>query len=276
MFCPKCGAKCSENAASCYNCGYNLNEDDIMKNIDNAVKTEKKMKSFKLSKKKDANKPAEETPAKKNNFKLIAILSLIAIAIVAVAILILIAVFSFNKGASIYDDIQIGRDIAYIENETKIEFSPTSKYDAVKDVNNFNYILEDESSISVEGINLPAWAVMLKTGSDKTASSAHFYDFSVLKKTWKGFETSAKFEPNTITYGMTEREVEKALGFDPYCKSKFVDNTIITTYRYYFTDTQTGNDSVYEITVEYSDINGKVKNCEEKEIPYQNFFLNTK
>ncbi len=270
MQCPKCNAKCNENAVKCYNCGYDLAEDDFITNLDKVVptpKSKKKCFSFKnIFKKKD------KLPIGKEKKRLIVIVGILSLLVIILAV-IFIVILNSNEGKTMFDRIEIGRDITYVESKVEVSFEEESGYAAISNIAEFDSIFESDKLLKFDGINLPEWAICLNYAEDNSVESANFYNFDALEKSWKGVKTTQKFGPTTIEDGMTSKSVSRAMGFKPYLTRKSLDNTTTEYYRYHFVDTETNNDVIYNLIVEYSDIKGKVVNYYANEIDYQSFFL---
>lgn len=268
MNCPKCNAEIEDGAVFCGNCGYDISSDNIMNTLEeNASKTEQKKKALKLKKK---NK-TEEEPAKKTNWKLIAVI--VIIIVIAAAIGAAILLLGSTEGEKVLKNVPIGRDIAYAETKTDKDFTTVSKYDAMKDINSFDSICESLTGIKIEGTYLPEWAVAVSTASDGTIDRVTYYDFSQLHKTWKGYRAKGEIKTTEIEYGMSEKAVERKLGFKPYTIIKDIDNTSTYVYRYYYSDDVTGNDVVVNYSVVFNDIDGNVKNVYTSTIDYNGFMF---
>lgn len=273
MKCPECGAEIKEGAGFCESCGYDLSADNIMKTLDEGnEKKSKRLKKEKKVKKDKAEKPAEGG----RKIKIKVILAAAAVIILAAAVWVLITMFSSTEGEKVMNNIPIGRDIAYAESKTGKSFTLISKYDAMPKIGTFNNICESEKSLKIEGLHLPEWAITVSVGDDKTISRVTYYDFSQLQKSWKGCRRTAEIPESVIEYGMTEKAVERAMGFRPYTIIKEIDNSSTYVYRYYYPDESTGNDVVCNYYVVFSDLDGSVTDVYANELDYGGFMLTVK
>lgn len=263
MNCPKCNSELEEGAVFCGSCGYDISSDNIMNTLEeHASKTEYKKKNQKKKK----NDDTEEKPKKNIKWKLIA--AVVIIIVIAVAIGAAIMLLGRSEGEKVLGNVPIGRDIAYAETKTDKDFTTVSKFEAMKKINSFDSICESLSGIKIEGTYLPEWAVAVSTGDDSTINKVVYYDFSQLHKSWKGYRTKGEIKITEIEYGMSEKAVERKLGFKPYTIIKDIDNTSTYVYRYYYPDEATGNDVVVNFSVVFNDIDGNVKNVEASAVEY--------
>ncbi len=271
MICPKCGKESADGAAFCKNCGYDFSSDNIMNTLDTDEKNTKRG-GGKMA---EENKAPKTEKSKKNSLQIKIAAIVIAIVAVCAAAFVLISMFSASEGEKVLADVPIGRDVAYAETKTGRNFVNVSRYDALVKISTFDHVCESEGGLKVEGINLPEWAIAISVGSDKTINRVAYYDFSVLQKTWKGYHASAEISSSEIIYGMSEKEVERKLGFEPYTIIKEIDNTTTYVYRYYYSDDLTGDDVVCNYHVVFNDIDGNVKNVYNAELNYETVIMST-
>ena len=233
-------------------------------------------------KKKD---PSEQKPAKANRSRKgskrasrIRILKLIgalaAVIIILVIVLFIISMINASKGRKLAEKVPIGRNIEYCITQTGAEFTNTTANVNLRSVSKFSYIYTDDHKIKVSGIELPKWAVMVNvSGSDKVIDSVEYYNFAVLKKGWRGTKCDAQLTQETVSYGMDEKAVGKAMKFDPYYIKKTSDNRTIFCYRYYTIDPDTESERVFNFYVVFNDLNGTVVNAYDGEINYVSYVL---
>lgn len=265
MDCPKCKAVVENGAAFCTHCGYDFSSDNIMNTLDNGsekASSEKKKKDKKTEK-------ADEKTKKRKVFIIRAVLVTAAALLVVGAVVFIASLIKSNEGINALDDIPIGRDLAYAESKTGKDFVLISRHNAVKEICEFDGIIESEKAIRADGVNLPEWAVTVELGEDRSIVKASYYNFTALQDSWKGSFSSEEIPVEAIEYGMTEKDVEKKLGFKPYVVIKDIDNTITYIYRYYYTDTLTGDDVVCNYGVIFNDVDGNVKDVFVRETDYK-------
>lgn len=249
MNCPNCDAVVAEGVQFCPNCGNDL-----------------------LSNSTEPGKSPSKKPKKKLNFKIIFVG--IIVVFIIVAIIIILSVFSGNKGEKIAENLSdnIGKSIAMTEKNVHIELSETSDYSILKSIVDYDYVIEADSSIKVEGINLPKWAVFVEKDSNDKTEKVTYYDFKVLEKDWKGVKSSKLIDTNTIEYGMNTKEVEKLIPIKPLAIVRTNDDTTEYIYKYYFTDEKDKNEKAYYFKVDF-DIDNNVKNITSKENDYVSFIF---
>ncbi len=279
MICPKCGKENSEDAAFCGECGYDFSSDNIMNALDNgdseSEKPSSKKEKRRSKKEKDKRNNGENTDNKKSKkTKVKVILVAVAVIIVVIAVAVLVLFFSSTEGEKVLNNIPIGRDVAYAESKTGRNFTTVSKYAAVEDIAAFDNICEADSGLRVEGIQYPEWAVTISLAEDKTINKVVYYDFSQLQKNWKGHHSNDEIPLARIEYGMSEKSVERAMGFKPYTIIKEVDNNVTYVYRYYYSDDVTGNDVVCNYSVVFDDANGSVKDVYVSIVDYASVIIN--
>ena len=279
MDCPKCKAAVENSAAFCTNCGYDFSSDNIIDTLDKSVSEskekkikEKKEKRYLLNFKKKAEK-ADENAKKRRLIIVRAVLITAAVLIIFAAFVVIASLIKSNEGIKTLDNIPIGRDLAYAESKTGKDFVLISRHTAVADICEFDGIYESDKVVKSEGVNLPEWAVTVQLGDDQSIQKASYYDFAVLQNGWKGQSCSEEIGIDVVEYGMTEKEVERKLGFKPYVVIKDIDNTITYIYRYYYSDTLTGDDVVCNYCVIFNDVDGNVKDVFVREIEYKHVMM---
>lgn len=282
MRCPECGGEVNETEVFCPGCGAELfgvqqepAESDVFDVLED-VETENSGKKRKKSK----NKVKRNTSAKSRKQKLILAVRAAVIAVLLALIVFLIITaagsISSSKGRKIFDKVPLGRDVDIINSDTVATFlgGKSSAYGAVNHISDYNYICESEKTVNVNGIQLPEWAVLLRSDDSGAVNEATLYNFSILKHNWMGARTAARLEPSTVEFGMTIKAAERALGLKPYTIIKeSKENTTVYIYRYNYTDSDSGNTCVRNFYVEVSDVDGKVKSAYDKQIDYLNMIL---
>lgn len=249
MTCPNCEAIISDKAEFCPNCGNNI--------LPNDDKGEKK--------------PTKKTK-KKLNFKII-IAAGVLIIIVALVVLIL-SLFSGNKGEKIAKSLsdKLGRSVAMAEKNANIVLSSSSENTVLKNIVDYDYIIEDEKAVSIEGIHLPEWAVFVENDENDKIQKVTYYNFKVLERNWKGEKTKEIIDVSKIASGMTDKEVQKLVSVNPLAIIRSNDDTTAYLYKYYFVDETDKNEKAYYFTVNY-DVNSTVKDVSSQENDYVSFIF---
>ena len=246
MTCPNCEAIVAEGVQFCPNCGYNFSPEGKNEN------------------------PKEEK--KKNNIKLIFSISLVVI--IVILIVTILSLLSGSKGEKISATLsdELGKSIAMAEKNSNVELLPSSDYAILKNVVNYDYIVEADKAVKVEGINLPEWAVFIQNDSNSKIDKITYYNFKALQRDWKGQKTSKQIDTGAIEYGMNYKQVEKIVPVTPLAITRSNDDVTTYLYKYYFVDEETKNDKAYYLTVSY-DMDDKVKSITSKENDFISFIF---
>ncbi|MBP1561649.1 MAG: zinc ribbon domain-containing protein [Oscillospiraceae bacterium] len=273
MRCPECQSEIGENDVFCGVCGA-----EIIVN-DTAVKEEKAEEPAPAKKKKSKkgkNDSADGDKRRKLNLIMKIVCAAVVLAIIIVAAVYITAAVKASRGKKIFDSVPLGRDIAKIEADTGVAFlsGESSLYGAVNHIADYDYICESEKCVTVSGITVPEWVVVLKKGEGDSASEAKLYNFSILKHNWMGQKTASKIETSVVEFGMSVKAAERALGLKPYTiKKESVNNTSTYVYRYHYIDSESGNTVVKNFCVTVSDVDGQVKDVTENTLDYLNMIL---
>lgn len=273
MKCSECGAEINDNEIYCPKCGAEI----IGTELPDAVLMED------LSEKGSAkNKKGRGRSDKKPKNRLIIAVRITGILIIIGLIVFLIVYIAGTIGAKegrkIFDSVPLGRDIDMIGKETGVIFlsGESSAYGAVNYIADYDYIYESEKSVTVDGIMLPEWAVLLKENSSGVAEEAVLYNFGLLRHSWMGSRTASKIETTAVEFGMSIKSAERAIGLKPYTIIKeSKDNISVYVYRYHYTDSESGNNCVMNFCIEVSDVDSQVKNVYDNQLDYLNLILQT-
>jgi hypothetical protein len=260
MICPKCSSEITEDTDFCGICGAKLADFTDYDNEERVTVKSHKRERRRIGRQKLLSK-----------LKLFGgVLAVIAIVVVAV---IIIGSLKRSEGERIFENVPLGRTVEIADKDTGVSFEVSSDYTILREVSPYSYVCESDSSVSVEGISLPEWAVLLTKNAQNNISRVAYYEFAALKSSWKGQNTSEKIDINTIEYGKKISEIEKLLGMRAYAKIAMLDNnTTECIFRYNAPD-ESGNSRVYNLSVFIDDADDTVKNVSESEMNYIGFFL---
>ncbi|MDE6594529.1 MAG: hypothetical protein K2K44_00805, partial [Oscillospiraceae bacterium] len=203
---------------------------------------------------------------------------LIIIALIVFVIIYISGTIKANEGKKIFDSVPLGRDISFIEKEAGTSFlnGESSQYGAVNYIAEYDHICESEKSVTVDGIMLPEWAVLLRENSSGMVEEAVLYNFSLLKHSWMGSRMASRLETTSVEYGMSIKSAERAIGLKPYTILKeSKENISVYVYRYHYTDDESSNNCVMNFCVEVSDVDNQVKNVYDEQLDYLNLILQT-
>lgn len=275
MRCPECGGEINENDIICSGCGAEIINavSGEYERIDPEEREEAGTHK-RIGKKKSSN-----DKSKKNRSVMIPRVIIAALAAVLIAALCIVISNNvrISKGRKIFDSLPLGRDVLYIGTQTGTDFSAAgiSEYGAMNYLAGYyNFVCEAEKSVTVDGIPLPEWAVLLNE-KDGAVTEAKLYNFYVLKHGWMGERTAAMIEPTeAVEFGAAVKSAERSLGLKPYVIIKeSVKNTSTYVYRYHYTDSTTGSNCVRNIYVVASDVDGKVSGAYDEQLDYLGMIL---
>lgn len=279
MMCDNCGRECADGNIFCEHCGASLEGPVLPENVDEKGRVKKQPKPKKVKAPKEA-KPKKEkkvrTEEEKEAFRKKAKLccTLAVIAVIIIVIVKLVSAAGAAKGYNAFQKIPLGRTVDYAESETKLEFNDHSTNHMINKMSDFDYIVVCDKTVKVSGVELPKWAIMVTVGEDDIIVQAEYYDFTQLKLNWKGRKTDEKLDQDDLEYGIKIKEINKNLGMKPYYIKRSVTNDSVYCYRYYYTNSSTGADEVYNYYVEFSDVENTVRNIHFSEINYGAVILN--
>lgn len=273
MRCSECGAEINDNEIYCPKCGAEI----IGTELPEAVLMEDLSENGGAKNKKGRTKADRKS---KNKLIIAARIAgiLIIIGLIVFLIIYIAGAIGAKEGRKIFDSVPLGRDIDMIGKDTGVTFlsGESSAYGAVNYIADYDYIYESEKSVTVDGIMLPEWAVLLKENSSGVMEEAVLYNFSLLKHSWMGSRTASKLETTSVEFGMSIKIAERALGLKPYTIVKeSKDNISVYVYRYHYTDSESGNNCVMNFCVEVSDVDNQVKNVYDEQLDYLNLILQT-
>ncbi|MCH5194823.1 MAG: zinc ribbon domain-containing protein [Oscillospiraceae bacterium] len=263
MKCPNCGFDIDDNEVYCQHCGAEI--------------VEMGQPEGGTGEKKKKTKPAKDGEGK-NRLSLILKLAAAAVILVVIIIIIVSVAASVNasKGRKLFDNIPLGRDVDFIVSQTGMVFlsEESSEYGALNYIADYDHICEAEKSVTVDGIKLPEWAVLLRENASGSVEEAVLYNFSILKNSWMGEKTGSKIEASAVEFGAKIRAAERAIGLKPYTIIKeSAENTSTYVYRYHYTDEESGNYFVMNFYVIVNDVDGKVVDVREEQLDYLNLIL---
>lgn len=247
MKCPECGVNLDSGLTVCPECGVKLPESS-----------------------------AKEKKPDSKFFKMMRLILILAVITAAVIISIVVAVrFSASEGKRVAEKLseKLGRSIALAEKSIDGELSSDSEYKILRQIKNYDYQLSSEKTVKVEGIHLPEWVVFVKADSEDKIAEITYYDFRQLLKSWKGEKVSANALPEEqVDYGMTVKEMEKALSFEPLSITYTEEDTIVYRYKYYYVNEEDGNEHAYYLTVEF-DLDNHIRDYKKSENEYMSSIL---
>lgn len=267
MKCPECGFELNDNEVYCENCGA-----EIVAALPSSPDGEKQGNV------KNRKKNADNKGASKLKLGAAIIGTVAAIAVIVTITVCVVNAVKASEGRKIFEKVPLGRDISMIESDTGTTFlsGESSAYGALNHIADYNYICESEKSVTVDGIMLPEWAVLLRDGSAGSVGEAVLYNFTVIKHSWMGTKTASKLELSAVEYGTSIKAAERAIGLKPYTIVKeSTENTSTYVYRYHYVDDESGNNCVMNFYVIVSDVDNQVKDVRDEQLDYLNLIFRT-
>jgi hypothetical protein len=260
MVCPKCKTEITEDTDFCVICGAKLTD---------AIPDESDAVEPRRPKKRELRKILRHNLAKKLK------IAGAAAALIAIAIVIIIIVSSLRaaEGRKLFDSVPLGRNIEIVNSETGTTFYRNSVNKIMNEIGTFSYIYEAEEMITVDGIKLPEFAILLAADSSGKIYKVTFYDFTALGNSWKGERKSALPDTEAVEYGSKISDAQKILGLEPYAiVSTLDDNTQKLIYRTQ-TEDEYGNTRVYNINLFVNEADEMVKDISVTESEYVAFYF---
>lgn len=269
MKCPECGSELKENAVFCGNCGAEI----ICNETANIVDGKETGKNGDAEKQPVSNKNNKKSSGKKLKLKTVLKISGVILALILVIIIIVFVSASIkaSRGRKIFDSVPLGRDIDIIESNTGVAFisGESSVYGALNHIVDYDYICESEDSVTVSGIKVPEWAVLLRKGDDDTVTEAILYNFSNIKHNWMGEKTASEIKTTVIEYGMSAKSAERTLGLKPYTiVRESTENTTTYVYRYHYIDDESENTVVKNFYIVVDDVDNQVEDVYDEKLDY--------
>jgi hypothetical protein len=260
MVCPKCKSEITEDTDFCGICGAKLTD---------GVFDEPEMSETGHRHKRELHKQSRHNFIKKLKIAGIAALGVAA----AVVIIIVVSSIRTSEGRRISDNVPLGRNIDIVNSDTGALFIRTAQNSFLPQISTFSYILEAEETLTVDGIKLPEWAIMLSADSSDNIYKVTYYDFSALGKSWKGAKKTIPPDTDAVEYGSKIADAQRVLGLRPYAiVTTRDDNTQKLVYRCHAED-DNGNTRVYNINLFVNEADGTVKDVSMTEAEYIPFFF---
>jgi hypothetical protein len=260
MVCPKCKTEITEDTDFCVICGAKLTD---------AIPDESETVEPRRTKKRELHKINRHNLVRKLRIAGAAA----AVIVLAIAVIIIITSLRASEGRKLFESIPLGRDIQIVNSETETDFYRTAVNKIMNEIGTFSYIYESEEMITVDGIKLPEFAILLSADSAGKIYKVTFYDFAALGKSWKGERKSALPDTEAVEYGSKISDAQKILGLSPYAiVSTLDDNTQKLIYRTHAED-EFGNTCVYNINLFVNEADETVKDISVTESEYVAFYF---
>lgn len=236
MKCPKCGKKVGEHDAVCSNCGIALQDtpDDtaLIKSVFG-----KKKKSL------GTTKPdgVQQVKNKVGEKRLKLILFSIALVLLITLIIIIVVSITGTKGEKIAENVSefIGSELADAEKKCEVHFKDESAYAGVNNAIKYDYAVEADDTVTVDGITYPEWGVFITLDDSDCIETVKYSNFKLLEDNVKGEERDRVVNLDKFEKGVTFGTVSDEIDLDYYSVVYALD---ADTYNYrYWYKTESGD-----------------------------------
>lgn len=221
MNCPRCKCEIPNDAEVCEVCGKKLRK-------------KKLFSSFKEKKKEKKVKNSADAAIKKDT-KLKIILAAVVTALIIGIIVFIVSVVDDNTGVNLVDDIKdyLNSPVKTAINETDVYFADESAYEITNFITDFDYIIEDDDSVEIDGVEYPEWAIFINADDKDEIRSIKYVYFGALEKNPKGSKTDKEISIDKFTTGDKYRKVDKEIDAEVFSIT-YEGGSITYDYRYYF------------------------------------------
>lgn len=215
MNCPRCKCEIANDSKVCEVCGKKLQKTNIFsskekknKNTDSKIKKETKLKIFGA----------------------VAVTALIIGLIITIIVMV-----DDNTGLNFTDDLKeyVGEPVKTAINETDVYFADESAFDAVNFITEFDYIVEDDKDVVIDGVKYPEWAIFISANDKDVITRVKYVDFRILKKNPKGVKVDSEINLDKFTMGDKYKKVAKAIDCDVFAID-YNGPSVTYEYRYYY------------------------------------------
>ena len=220
---------------------------------------------------------SKKTPSKKTTKNKKPLLIMIGASVVVILIVLLVffivGLIKANEGKKLAETFrgELGKSVEMAEKNTGVTMKLASQYTALKDIVDYDYICESESTVKVGGVKVPEWVVFVSVDYNDKISSVTYYNFKSLKKNWKGVKADSEIDTSAVAYNMTKKEADKIISVSPLAITYSNDDTSTYLYKYYFLD-ENGNEQAYRLSVTYS-LEDVIRGIQCQESDYMKFIF---
>ncbi len=241
MICPRCKEVLPDGTEICTVCNKKL--------------TKRKsglFRNFRKKKAPDSASAPEQTPKSRKTKLKIAVFALLVIAIAVLVIVLVVGMIS-NKGEKTAKELKsyIGDTLVNTINDSGISLSPESKFRVVNQSAGFDYLVESEDDVKVDGVHYPEWLVTLNLNNVERVVDVTFYNFEALDNNARGPKLKSTLSLKGVKDGTDYDKVKDLIDIDPY-SVKYESNQITFTYKYYYKNAS-GDMQAMKFVVIYDD-----------------------
>lgn len=165
-------------------------------------------------------------------------------------VLIVVNIIS-GKGENTAESISeyIGVDVAKAQKKLDMHFKDESAFQGVNNALNFDYIIESDDSVNVDGINYPEWAALVTVDDEERIQTVKYSNFKVLKNNANGEKKSKAINLDKFEQGAKWSGLSDAIDLEYYgiVWSKDTKNYI---YRYWY-ENDAGDDQPVVLNVTF-------------------------
>ena len=196
--------------------------------------TKKKLLSSFRNHKNEKNSDAKKLNVS-NETKIKIVAAVVVTAVIILVVILIVNRIEDNTGINLAKDIKdfTGEPLKTAINETQNYFADESAYDSVNFLTSFDYVIEDEDNLKIDGVKYPEWVVLITTDDNDKITEVKYVDFTILKKNSKGTKIKSEINLDKFTAGDKLRKVVKDIDAEPFSIT-YSDGSVTYNYKYYF------------------------------------------
>lgn len=219
MICPRCKSEIPDDSKYCSIC-------------DKKIKIKKNLFKSKETADSSFEKVEDNLSLKK---KLKFLLAVIITVVVVLIILLIVLKVNNVSGINTAKDLSkyINKPILTARNETDIHLLEESKYNGVNSLAQFDYLVESEKNIKIDGVKYPHWAVYIVLNDNDQIAKVQYTDYKKLKKHHKGVKLNEEIDLSKFSKGDKYKKVSAEIDIEPF-SVVYADGITTYIYKYYF------------------------------------------
>ncbi|NLZ46546.1 MAG: zinc ribbon domain-containing protein [Clostridiales bacterium] len=221
MICPKCKCEIPDDSKFCSFCDKKIKGKKVF-----FRKTKKVVAS---DKKTEANENL--TFSKKIKFFGALLLTLLIVFLIIYMVLKLNEV-SGTKSAKELSEY-INEPILTARNEIDIHLLEESNFDGVNCSVKFDYMVESEKDIKIDGVKYPQWAVFIVLNDNDEIAKVQYTNYKILKKHHKGIKVDEEINLNKFSKGNKFKKISNEIDIEPF-SIVYENGYVKHIYKYYF------------------------------------------
>lgn len=227
--CPKCRKPVGDNDIVCTNCGVELRPGK------GTALTGRLSRKDKLDAERTSGAREKRSGRLGDGKKLKVGLFFIALALLVALVILIVMNIIASEGENTAEDISeyIGMDVGTAQKKLDMHFKDESAFQGVNNALKFNYIVESEDSVRLDGVTYPEWAALITVDGKERIESVKYACFEVLKNDTDGEEKSKAISLDRFEKGAKWGNVSDETDLDYYSIS-WTGDTKTYVYRYWY------------------------------------------